>query len=99
METTRAGDCATTRSPQDRSKLCAKLTTERARLDTGVCELRDGSANGVAVRIAERIGATAGQVFVSGTVKDFVAGSSLTFTDRGSHALDGEVGTWHVFQA
>jgi len=41
--------------------------------------------------------AGAGEVIVSGTVKDLVAGSGLSFEDRGEHALKGVEGTWRLF--
>jgi class 3 adenylate cyclase len=43
--------------------------------------------------------ATPGEVLVSGTVKDLVAGSGIHFVDRGTHALKGVPGTWQLFAA
>lgn len=53
----------------------------------------------IAVHIAARIAtqATAGEVLVSSTVKDLVAGSGLEFDDRGEHALKGITDPWRVF--
>jgi class 3 adenylate cyclase len=54
---------------------------------------------GLAVHIAARVAALAGggEVFVSGTVKDLLAGSGLEFDDRGEHELKGVPGAWRVF--
>jgi class 3 adenylate cyclase len=56
---------------------------------------------GLAVHIGARVAtlANAGEVLVSSTVKDLVAGSGLQFEDRGSHALKGVPGEWRVFAA
>ena len=43
--------------------------------------------------------AGAGEVLVSSTVKDLVAGSGITFEERGSHALNGVPGEWRLFRA
>jgi class 3 adenylate cyclase len=40
-----------------------------------------------------------GEVFVSGTVKDLIAGSGIELTDRGVHPLKGLSGEWHVYAA
>jgi class 3 adenylate cyclase len=54
---------------------------------------------GIAVHIGARIAALArsGEVLVSSTVKDLVAGSSLSFHDRGTESLKGVPGNWHLF--
>jgi pimeloyl-ACP methyl ester carboxylesterase len=71
----------------------------RAGLHTGECEVMGTKLGGIAVHIGARIAALAGpgDVFVSNTVKDLVAGSGLRFEDRGAHALKGVPDTWHVF--
>jgi class 3 adenylate cyclase len=71
----------------------------RAGLHTGECEVSDGKIVGIAVSIGARISALAGagEVLVSRTVKDLVAGSGLTFEDRGEHQLKGIPDAWHVF--
>ena len=63
----------------------------RAGLHTGECEIRGTETEGVAVHLAARVAALAGagEVLVSRTVRDLVAGSGLEFTDRGSHDLRG----------
>ena len=73
----------------------------RAGLHTGEIELRGDDIAGLAVHIGARISAlaNAGEVLVSSTVKDLVAGSGLTFEDRGSQVLKGVPGEWHVFAA
>ena len=55
--------------------------------------------SGVAVHTGARIAslADAGEVLVSSTVKDLVAGSGLTFEDRGRHPLKGLPGEWHLY--
>ena len=83
-----------------RAVRCAAAIGERLRplgldlrsgLHTGEIELRGEDVGGVAVHIAQRVAeaAGAGEVLVSGMVRDLVAGSGLSFEDRGSHALKG----------
>jgi class 3 adenylate cyclase len=87
---------------------CALAVTEavkplgvdvRIGLHTGEVELVDDDVAGIAVHIAARIGALAGagEVRVSGTVKDLVAGSGFGFTELGEHELKGVPDTWRVF--
>lgn len=73
----------------------------RAGLHTGECEMMDHDVGGIAVHIGARIAglAGAGEVLVSNTVKDLVAGSGLRFGDRGIHVLRGVPGEWSVFKA
>jgi class 3 adenylate cyclase len=72
----------------------------RAGLHTGECEMIDDDVGGIAVHIGARVAALAGagEVLVSGTVKDLVAGSGLRFGDRGSHSLKGVPGKWRIFK-
>ena len=71
----------------------------RAGLHTGECEIMGEKLSGLAVHIGARVAAIAagGQVIVSSTVKDLVAGSGLRFLDRGSQVLKGVPGEWHVY--
>jgi class 3 adenylate cyclase len=71
----------------------------RAGLHTGECELVDGKASGIAVHTGARVASRAepGQILVSSTVKDLVAGSGLTFDDRGTHELKGVPGDWRLY--
>jgi class 3 adenylate cyclase len=71
----------------------------RAGLHTGEIELAGPSIRGIAVHIGARVAAQAGagEVLVSSTVKDLVAGSGIGFLDRGSHTLKGVPGTWTLF--
>jgi class 3 adenylate cyclase/esterase/lipase len=71
----------------------------RAGLHTGEVELADGKVAGIAVNIGARVAARAdaGEVLVSSTVKDLVAGSGLEFEDRGIAALKGVPGEWRMF--
>jgi class 3 adenylate cyclase/esterase/lipase len=71
----------------------------RAGLHTGECEMIGDDVGGIAVHIGARVAALAGagEVLVSGTVKDLVAGSGLRFGDRGNHALKGVPGEWRIF--
>ena len=73
----------------------------RAGLHTGECELLDGKVAGIAVSIGARVAALAqpGEVLVSQTVKDLVAGSGLKFDDRGTHTLKGVPGEWQLYAA
>jgi class 3 adenylate cyclase len=79
--------------------LAAVGMTIRAGLHTGECEVVDGKVRGIAVHTGARVASLAGpgEVLVSSTVKDLVAGSDLQFTDRGLHALKGVPGQWRVF--
>jgi class 3 adenylate cyclase len=71
----------------------------RAGLHTGECEVLADTLSGIAVHTGARVVALAapGEVLVSSTVKDLVAGSGLRFRDRGSHVLRGVPGTWQLF--
>lgn len=71
----------------------------RAGLHTGEIELRGDDIGGIAVHIGQRISSLAapGEVLVSRTVTDLVAGSGLEFEDRGEHELKGVPGSWRVF--
>ena len=71
----------------------------RAGLHTGEVELRGEDVTGMGVNIAARVmdAAGPGEVVVSSTVKDLVAGSGLRFADRGTHDLRGVPGEWRLF--
>jgi class 3 adenylate cyclase len=71
----------------------------RAGIHTGECEIIDGKPGGLAVVVGSRISAAAngGEVLVSGTVKDLVAGSNIVFQDRGERALKGVPGKWRLY--
>jgi class 3 adenylate cyclase len=73
----------------------------RAGVHTGEVEVRGKRIGGLAVHIGARVAATGdgGDVVVSSTVKDLLAGSGLTFADRGEHELKGVPGTWRLFGA
>jgi class 3 adenylate cyclase len=70
----------------------------RAGIHTGECEISATKPVGLAVVIGARVGALAetGEILVSQTVKDLVAGSGLTFADRGRHQLKGVPGSWSI---
>jgi class 3 adenylate cyclase len=71
----------------------------RAGLHTGECERLDGKLGGIAVPTGARIAAVAepGEVLVSSTVKDLVAGSNIGFEERGIHKLKGVPGEWRLY--
>ena len=71
----------------------------RAGLHTGECEAMGEDLGGLAVHLAARVAAQAdaGEVLVSSTVKDLVAGSGLRFEDRGVHCLKGVPDDWRLF--
>jgi pimeloyl-ACP methyl ester carboxylesterase len=71
----------------------------RAGLHTGECEVLGDKLAGIAVHTGARVAAmaAAGEVLVSSTVKDLVAGSGLEFADRGTHELKGIPGDWRLF--
>lgn len=71
----------------------------RIGIHTGECELVGEKLGGIAVHIGARIAGLGGpgEVLVSSTVKDLVAGSGIEFEDRGSQPLKGVPGTWRLF--
>jgi class 3 adenylate cyclase len=71
----------------------------RVGLHTGECTIRGDDLGGLAVHLAARIADAAkpGEVLVSSTVKDLVAGSGVQFTERGEHELKGVPDTWKLF--
>jgi len=91
-----------------RAIACARAVVEDARaldlevragVHTGECEVVGEKIAGIAVHVGARVAASAGpgEVLVSGTVKDLVAGSGFTFDDRGEHELKGVPGSWRLF--
>lgn len=73
----------------------------RCGIHTGECELVGDDLAGIAVHIGARVAglATPGEVLVSQTVRDLVAGSGLAFEDRGTHRLKGVPDEWRLFHA
>ena len=73
----------------------------RAGLHTGECDFTGNDVGGIAVHIASRVlgHAGVGEVVVSRTVVDLVAGSQLAFEDRGAHELKGVPGSWQLYAA
>jgi class 3 adenylate cyclase len=71
----------------------------RVGLHTGEVEARGTDIGGISVHIGARVAATAsaGEVLVSRTVADLVAGSGIDFEDRGEHELKGVPGTWRLY--
>jgi class 3 adenylate cyclase len=71
----------------------------RIGVHTGECERHDGKLTGIAVPVGARVADAAqpGEVLVSSTVKDLVAGSGLEFDDRGVRELKGVPGEWRLF--
>jgi class 3 adenylate cyclase len=71
----------------------------RVGLHTGECEVLEGKVGGIAVHIGARVAAEAspGEVLVSSTVKDLVAGSGIEFRERGTAQLRGVPGQWRIF--
>jgi len=87
---------------------CAKAIAESVRsislevrsgLHTGEIELAGDDIRGIAVHVGSRVSALAGagEVLVSSTVKELVAGSGIEFEDRGEHALKGVPATSRIF--
>ncbi len=87
---------------------CARAIVEGAKehdlevrcgIHTGECELVGVKIAGIAVVTGSRISALAapGEVLVSSTVKDLVAGSGFSFDERGVHELKGVPGTWQLY--
>jgi class 3 adenylate cyclase len=109
INTTGDGFFATFDGPA-RAVRCAQAIVEavkplglevRAGLHTGEITSRDGEVGGLAVHIGARVGAAAdaSEVLVSHTLKDLVAGSGLTFEDRGLHQLKGVPDEWRLYAA
>ena len=107
VHTTGDGILATFDGPT-RSVRCARAIGDgahalglevRAGVHTGEVELRGDDVAGLGINIASRIQALAqaGEVLVSRTVTDLVAGSGLEFDDRGEHDLKGVPGRWQLF--
>ena len=71
----------------------------RAGIHTGECERSGDKLAGLAVNVGARVSSAAGpgEVLVSGTVKDLVAGSGIEFEDRGTHELKGVPGEWRLY--
>jgi class 3 adenylate cyclase len=91
----RAIGCATTL----RDELADIGLQLRAGLHIGEVELRGDDVGGIAVHLAARIMATAGpgEIVVSRTVRDLVAGSEVVLQDRGSRRLKGVEGHWQLY--
>jgi class 3 adenylate cyclase len=68
---------------------------------TGECELLGGKVTGIAVHTGARVASLAngGEILVSQTVKDLVAGSGIEFHERGDHEFKGVPGRWRVYAA
>jgi class 3 adenylate cyclase len=80
----------------------ARLGLEvRSGLHTGEVELSGARVRGIAVHIGARVAglASPGEVLVTRTVKDLVAGSGIEFEDRGAHPLKGVPEEWQIFAA
>jgi class 3 adenylate cyclase len=107
VKTTGDGFLATFDGPARGVRCACAITDEirplgievRAGLHTGECEVMGDDVGGIAVHIGARVAALAGagEVLVSSTVKDLVAGSGLRFGDRGSQSLKGVPGEWHIY--
>jgi class 3 adenylate cyclase len=71
----------------------------RGGLHAGEIEVRDDDVGGIAVHIGSRVAdlARPGEILVSSTVKDLVAGSGIEFADRGTHQLRGVPGEWQLY--
>ena len=91
-----------------RAMACARAIVSRAKeldlgvragIHTGECEIVGGKLAGISVVTGARIAALSdsGEVLVSQTVKDLVAGSGFDFVNRGEHKLKGVPGTWRVY--
>ncbi|MBL8189011.1 MAG: alpha/beta fold hydrolase [Acidobacteria bacterium] len=68
-------------------------------LHTGECDMLDDQVGGLAVEIAQQVAAQSnvGDVLVSSTVKDLVAGSGIQFSERGAKMLKDNLGEWRLF--
>ena len=94
------GPARAIRCAQSIVAVVAELGIElRAGLHTGECELHDGKPAGIAVSVGARVAAEAGpgEVLVSSTVKDLVAGSQIEFEQLEARALKGVPGKWALY--
>ena len=91
-----------------RTIACARAIAERlpelglavrAGIHTGECERVGDKLAGIAVNVGARVSAAAGpgEILVTSTVKELVAGSGIEFDDRGAHALKGIPGEWRLY--
>ena len=82
-----------------RDELLAERIEVRIGLHSGEIELRRDDVGGIAVHVGARVAATGvpGEVLVSSTVRDLVAGSGIGFVDRGEHDLKGVPDRWQLF--
>ena len=73
----------------------------RAGIHSGEVELLEQGIGGIAVHLGARVASLAepGEVLVTTTVKDLVAGSGIEFVERGSHVLKGVPGEWDLLSA
>ena len=71
----------------------------RSGVHAGECDESGGKLVGIAVHIGSRLLGLAepGEILVSSTVKDLVAGSGIEFDDRGEHPLRDIAGAWHLY--
>jgi class 3 adenylate cyclase len=82
-----------------RDALCERGIRIRAGVHTGELTVRGADLGGIAVHVGARVmgAAASGEVLVSRTVHDLVAGSEVGFDDRGEHALKGLDGSWPLY--
>ena len=104
-----AADCGRTRQSRGLQTVCGALlrrpgwvrfpSIPASGLHTGECDVVDGKIGGIAVHIAARVAAQAapGEVLVSQTVRDLVAGCGLAFEERGATELRGVPGEWRLY--
>jgi class 3 adenylate cyclase len=107
VKTTGDGILATFDGPRRAIRACAALRRELRRLGleirsgihTGEVEKRDDDVSGIAVHIAARVMAAAGdgEILVSRTVRDLIAGSEVELEDRGVRQLKGIGGDWLLY--
>lgn len=108
VKTTGDGFVATFATPGDALDAAMSMTRSladlrlpiRAGLHTGEIEIREGDIAGIAVHITARVASLAsseGEILVTRTVRDLVAGSRTMFTSVGSHALKGVPDEWELF--
>lgn len=71
----------------------------RCGIHTGECVIQGSDVTGIAVHIGARVAARAkpGEILISSTVKDLIAGSRVECLDRGAHVLKGVAGRWRLF--
>jgi class 3 adenylate cyclase len=94
----RTQSCRDLRTSLRSARFRAVGVETRVGVHAGECEVRGADYAGIAVHIGARVCALAGpgEVLITSTVRDLIAGSGISLRDRGRHALKGVPSEWNV---